>query len=173
MFWIIKLNNCKKKKKKSCASPFLVAVIKTWSAAWFYSLLLLLSGDAELNPGPRRNSRNAFSICHWNLNNISAHNYAKVFLLKAYIVIHKFDIISISETYLDSGTPSDDNNLEISGYTLVLSNHPSNNERGGICIYYKIVLPLKILNVQYLQERICLELKIDNKTCKFLSLTDS
>ena len=96
-----------------------------------------------------------------------------MFLLKAYIVIHKFDIISISETYLDSGTPSDDNNLEISGYTLVLSNHPSNNKRGGICIYYKIFLPLKILNVQYLQEHICLDLKIDNKTCKFLSLTDS
>ena len=59
--------------------PFLVAVIKAWLAAWFYNLLLLLSGDVELNLGPKCNYRTAFSICHWNLNSISAHNYAKVF----------------------------------------------------------------------------------------------
>ena len=55
----------------------------------------------------------------------------KFFLLKAYIAIHKFDIICTSETYLDSSTPSDDSNLEISGYTLVRSDHSSNNKRGG------------------------------------------
>ena len=73
----------------------------------------------------------------------------KFFLLKAYIAIHKFDIICTSETYLDSSTPSDDSNLEISGYTLVRSDHPSNNKRGGRGggIYYKSFLPLRILNV--------------------------
>ena len=81
---------------------------------------------------------------------MSAHNYDKVFLLKAYIAIHKFDVICISETYLDSSSPSDDSNLEISGYTLVRSDHPSNNKRRGVCIYYKRFLPLRILNVQYL-----------------------
>ena len=35
----------------------------------------------------------------------------KVFLLKAYIAIHRFDIICISETYPDSST-SPDNNLD-------------------------------------------------------------
>ena len=39
----------------------------------------------------------------------------KDFLLKVYIAIHKSDTICISETYLDSSTPSYDNNLEISG----------------------------------------------------------
>ena len=170
VFVILKLSNCKKTLKNSRASPFLVAVIKTWLAAWSYSPHSLLNGDVELNPGPKRNSRNVFSICHWNLNSMSAHNYVKVFLFKAYIAIHKFDIICISETYLDSSTPSDDSNLEISGYTLVRSDHPSNNKRGGVCIYYKSFLPLRILNVQYLQESICFELKIGDKTCNFLSL---
>ena len=78
VFLILKLNNCKK-TNNSRASPFLVAVIKAWLAAWFYNLLLLLSGDVELNLGPKCNYRTAFSICHWNLNSISAHNYAKVF----------------------------------------------------------------------------------------------
>ena len=44
---------------------------------------------------------------------MSVHNYAKVFLLKALIAIHKFDIICISEKYLDFNTTSDENNLEI------------------------------------------------------------
>ena len=87
------------------------------------------------------------------------HNYAKVFLPKAYIAIHKLDIICISETYLDSSTPAVDSNLEIYGYTFVRSDHPSNNKRGSVCIYYKSFLPLRILNVQYLQEPICFELK--------------
>ena len=96
-----------------------------------------------------------------------------MFLLKAYIAIHKFDIICILETYLDSCILSDDNNLEIFGYTLVRSDHPSNNKSGGVCIYYKSFLPLRILNVQYLQESICFELKIGDKTCNFLSLYKS
>ena len=61
----------------------------------------------------------ASSICHWKLNSISAYNYAKRFLFKAYIAIY------MSEAYLDSRTPSDDYNLEISGYILVRSDHSS------------------------------------------------
>ena len=137
----------------SRVSPFLVAVIKRRLATWFYTLLLLLSGDVELNPGQKHNSNNAFSICHWNLNSISAHNYANVFLLKAYNAIHKFDIICISETYLDASTPSDDNNLEISECTFLDSDHHSNNKRVGVCIYYKSFLPLRIVNVKYLPRK--------------------
>ena len=52
--------------------------------------------------------------------------------------------------YISNISDSDDNNLEISGYTLVRSDHPSHNKRGGVCIHYKSFLPLRILNVQYL-----------------------
>ena len=65
-----------------------------------------------------------------------------MFLPKAYIAIHKFDIICLSEIYLDSSTPSDDSDLDISGYALVRSGHPANKKRGGVCIYYKSFLPL-------------------------------
>ena len=93
-----------------------------------------------------------------------------MFLLKAYTAIHKFDIICISKTYLDASTTSDGNNLEISGYNLANSDHPSNNKRGCVYIYYKIFLSWRILNVQYLQENIWFERKIGDKTCNFLSL---
>ena len=96
--------------------PFLVTIITIWSLPCLYSLLLLLSADVELNPGPKCAFTGNISICHWYLNSISAHNYTKLFLLKAYIAIHKFDIICLSETYLILALyTSDDDNLAISG----------------------------------------------------------
>ena len=51
VFLVLKLNSCKR-SNKSRVSPFLFAVIKTWLATWFYNLLLLLSGNVDLNEGP-------------------------------------------------------------------------------------------------------------------------
>ena len=94
----------------------------------------------------------------------------KVSLLKAYIAIYNYDVICLSETYLDSSIPSDDNNLEIPGYDLIRAEHPSNSKRGGGCVYYRKSLLLKILDIFYLQESIVFELKTGNKSCKILSL---
>ena len=69
-----------------------------WSLPWLYSLLILLSADVKLNPRPKSASTSNISICHLNLNIISAHKYTKLFLVKAYTAIHKFDIICLSET---------------------------------------------------------------------------
>ena len=153
VFLILKLD-IRNRTNNSRVARLLVTDIKTWLVAQSYSLLLLLSGDVELNPGPKHNSSNVFSIFHWNLNIISSHNYAKVFLFKTYIAIHKFDISFTSETHLDSSTTSDDNNLGISRYILVRSYHPSNNKIGGVCIYYETFLPSRNLNLQCLEERI-------------------
>ena len=48
-----------------------------------------------------------------------------------------------------------------------------NIKRGGVCIYYKISLPLKIKNIHYLQECINFEIKIKDKLCSFISLYHS
>ena len=69
---------------------------------WFKFNLLLLCGDAELKPEPKQNTIKKFSICHWNLYSIAAHNFAKLIFLKAYNSVDKFDIICLSETNLDS-----------------------------------------------------------------------
>ena len=98
VFLTLKSNSYKSTKHFYTLS-FLVAIIKMWPLRWLYSLLILLSADVELNPGPKRASASNISICHWNLNSISAHNYTKLFLLKAYIAIHKFDIICLSEIF--------------------------------------------------------------------------
>ena len=99
---------------------YLLIISNLLEYLWVGSRIISLSGDIEINPGPKLNALNrCFSICHWNLNSISAHMFTKVSLLSAYISVHKFDIICFSETYLNSEIPSDDENLEIAGYNLV------------------------------------------------------
>ena len=137
---------------------------------WLQNLLVLSIGDVEKNPGPKRTLKASLSICHWNLNSISAHNYVKLSLLRAYLAFHNFDIICLSETYLNSSNSPDDETLEISGYNLVRSDHPLNSKRGGVCIYYKNYLPLRIISVNYLSECINFEIMIGNKICNFITL---
>ena len=42
-----------------------------------------VSGDTEVNPGPKRNScqSQGFSVYHWYLNSLIAHSFAKVSLI--------------------------------------------------------------------------------------------
>ena len=117
-----------------------------------------LSGDTGTNPGPRRNLNNHFTICHWNLNSVSAHNFAKIHLLKAYLAIPKFDIVCPSETYLNSSFPFDDDNLDIPGCIMARADHLANSKRGGVCMYCKNCLPLKVLDVRFLHESIAFDL---------------
>ena len=134
---------------------------------WLSLTIIRLSDDIEENPGPKRNS---FSICHWNLNSITEHNYLKVSLLRAYISLHNFDVVCISETYLDSTTALDDENLHIAGYNLLRADHASNSKRGRVCVYYKSSLALRLIDVHYLQECLIFEILIGGKSCNFISL---
>ena len=124
----------------------------------------------EENPGPKTNSCDCLSFCHWNLNSICAHNFIKLSLLRAYISINKTDIICLSETYLDSSIPSDDDNQELPGYNLVCADNPTNTKKGSVCIYYHISLPLKVIDIQFLNQCINFEIRIDGKLCSFLCL---
>ena len=93
--------------------------------------MIFLSGNVEVNSGPKIKANN-FSVCCWNINSISVHNYSKVSLLKAYLTVYKFDIVCLSETYLDSNTAPDIENLKISGYNLIKLYHPSNSRGDGV-----------------------------------------
>ena len=137
---------------------------------WLYLILTKQSGDIEQDPGLNSNSSQSFSICHWSLNSISAHNFNKISLLKTYVATHKLDVICLSETCLDSIISNDDDNLEIPDYDLFRADYPSNTKRGGVCIYYRNSLPLKVLNIQCLQKYINFKIRIAGKSCRFVSL---
>ena len=59
------------------------------------------------------------------LSSIAAHN-----------TIHKYNVICIGETYLDSSLRTDDRDILINGYNIIRADHPSNNKKGGMCSYY-------------------------------------
>ena len=83
------------------------------------------------------------------------------------------NVICLSETYLDFSISNHDDNLEIPGYNLFRADHPSKTNQGGVCIYYRNSLPLKILNIQYLHECINFEIRIGGKLCRSVSLYHS
>ena len=114
-----------------------------------------------MNPGPQKLKESIFSICHWNLNCITAHNFSKLTQVKVYISTYKHDLICLSETYLDSSIP--ENVIQIEGYNLVRVDHPDNIKRGGVCIYYKESLPVRIKILPYFKEALLLEMVNNNK----------
>ena len=152
--------------------PLLVTVFCFYHT-WLYIRLVNLSGGVEKNPGPKSYSAQYLTICHLNLNSIAAHNFIKVELSKVQLSVHNMNIVCLSETYLDSSVPTDVDNLQILGYSSIRADHPSNTKRGGVLVYYKRYLPLKLIDVKYIHECINFELKIGGKICKFLSLYGS
>ena len=75
-----------------------------------------MDGDIESNPGPKAKTKKEFFIScyHWNVNSllpiINCHAGGYTTLL------HKYDVICISESYLDSTFPLDDYCLFLNGY---------------------------------------------------------
>ena len=134
-------------------------------------LLLICAGDIELNPGPIKNNTSYnFSFHYWNLNSIAAHNFSKLSLLEAYNVQHKFDMICLSETFLDSSIPTNDERLNMKGYKLIRADNLSDSKKGGKGIYYKELLAIRPVEVKNLNECIILEVSIKKKRGYVVSL---
>ena len=76
----------------------------------------------------------------------------------------------LSDSYLDSTILSDDKNLCLDGYKLIRADHPKNIKRGGVCIYYRETLPLKIIQINYLPECLVCEINYDNKKIFIVTL---
>ena len=131
---------------KKFFKPYLYSIIKLPKITkvivfLFLCITNLLSqcGDTETNPGPRFSS---LTFCHWNLHGLTAHDSIKISLLQAYITQHNYNIICLSETFLNSSIQSGDNRIKLDGYNLIRSDHPSDLKRRGVCIYYKEHIPL-------------------------------
>ena len=120
-------------------------------------MLIILSGDIEINPGPNYTNSNSLSIIHLNANRM------KNKLQQIQLRIKDIDIVTISETWL--GPEIADNDLILSGF-----HKPIRKDRdgtgGGVAIYVRESLFLKQrpdLDVNNL-EAIWVETKIKNET---------
>ena len=89
------------------------------------------------------------------VNSILAHN--KLSLLSAYNTLHKFDVICISETCLNKSADND-------GYNFIRADHPRNQKRGSVCIYFKDQLKLKQIITPNFSQCILCEISMRNKT---------
>ena len=123
----------------------------------------------EVNPGLKRSSN--IKLCHWNLNEIAAHDFIKVPLIEAFITTSNFDIVCLSETFLDSTIPDDDVNIQINGFSLLRADYPNNIKRGGVCIYFKESLPsIKRNDLTNLKDCLVTEINVNNEKCFFTCL---
>ena len=134
------------------------------------ALTLFICGEVELNPRSKNTkSYYYFALCHWNLNSLSAHDLSKLSSIKAHNIHHNFDMICLSETYLDSSYAYDDaRNLK--DFTLITADNPHNCKRGGVSIYFKEHLAVRPVYPLNLNECLVLEINIQNKKEYVISL---
>ena len=131
-------------------------------AVWLFLIRLTLCPDIHPNPGPAYSNNFAggfLSFCNWNLNTLSKDDFSRITLLQAHNTEHNYDIISLCETSLN-----DDIQVpEMPGYKFHSCNHPDGNRSGGVGIFYKESLPLKIRDDHSFNERIVCELNFGHK----------
>ena len=104
---------------------------------------ILRCGDIEENPQPKTKSKLNLFVCNWNVNSIPSHNFQKIAILESFFAIRKFDIICISDFFLNN--TYEDNDLHLNDYSVLLAIHPRNAKIWGVCIYYKETLALKMI----------------------------
>ena len=131
---------------------------------WVSVLLILLSNDIELHPGPQYHE-NFFSFMNWNLNSITKNNFERVQLIEAHNSVFNYDLISLCETSLNESIEIPDPLLN--DYTFIAANHPDNVTHCGVGLFYKNVLPLKLRNDLAFRESIVVELKFGRKKIFF------
>ena len=98
-------------------------------------------------------------FCNWNLNTLSKDDFHRITLLEAYNANHGYDIISLCETSLNDTIQIPENILP--GYKFQSCNHPDRN--GGVGIFYKETLPLRIRHDLSFDECIVSELVFGRK----------
>ena len=146
---------------------------------WFFQLFslifieieLMLSSDVHPNPGQFDNS---LKFCHWNLNGVCVRDKIKIPLLETYNSIFHYDLMVLSETYLNKAVKNED--IIIDGFSTEIfrSDHPSGDKQGGVCVYFKENLPVKRRkDLEILQETAICEISLDHKKVFFVALYHS
>ena len=125
------------------------------------TLLLLLSGDVHQNPGPNTDKK-CIEICHVNMRSLKPQTSTKLDELHSTVCIDKtFDIICISETWLDNTIM--DSDIDLPDYKIFRKDR--NRHGGGVAIYVHDSLPVRKLNEFDINglELVCVELIHNNK----------
>ena len=127
---------------------------------WLQILLIALSNDVHQNPGPAFHNC-FFTFMTWNVNSLSKDNFKRVDLIEADNSNFNYDLIAICETSLNDSIKLPDKLLN--DYTFVPSENPTNTRHGGVGLFYKNSLPIKIRNDLSFEDSIVAELNFGQK----------
>ena len=86
-------------------------------------------------PTPKNTKSYYFSPCHSNLNSLPAHDFSKLLLIEAYNTHYNFDMIRLSETYLDFSYADDDTRLYLKDFTLIRADNLRNCKGGSELLF--------------------------------------
>ena len=134
---------------------------------WLSTILILLSNDIHLNPGPHFQN-NFFTFMTWNLNSLAKDNFQRIRLIEAHNTLFNYDLISICETSLNDSVELPVTLLD--DYTFVPANNPANVRHGGVGLFFKHSLPVIVRNDLSFDESIVIELKFGRKKIFFTVL---
>ena len=154
-----------------CAA--LSAVDTTQTAQWyglFLILLLLSCGDIHPNPGPNTGENNCctktLSVCHLNVNSLyvrsdSNPGYKLDEIYSSLCLADKYDVICISETWLNPSIPN--SNVELPAYSLYRRDR--SDGYGGVAVYVtKSIISIHVTELNStVSENIWVRLKINLK----------
>ena len=130
------------------------------TVSWLPILLIILSHDIHPNPG-HNFKQNFLNFMTWNVNSITKDNFQRARLIEAHNSLFNYDLISINETCINDSVVIPD--VLIDNYTFVNANNSSNSRHGGVGLFYKNSLPVKVRNDISFDESIVVELKFGRK----------
>ena len=140
---------------------------------FLFSLVLLLSGDINLNPGPSDTS-NTLTLAHLNTRSVSSvtHVLNKPAVLQELITDLSIDIFALTETWLPTETlPAILNSITPRNYSII--NSPRlHGKGGGLAIIYRSCLKIKkITTAEYPTfEALCVQLTISSFSYNILTI---
>ena len=126
-------------------------------------LLILLSNDINLNPGPF--GKSYFTFMNWNCNSLAKGEFSRLKLLESENSVFDYDIIALCETSLSDQVKLPDNYLN--NYTFISSNKPDNSRHGGSGLFYRNDLPITVRNDLSFDECVVVELNYGRKKIIF------
>ena len=134
---------------------------------WLPTIVLLLSNDIHLNPGPHFQD-NIFNFMSWNLSSLAKDIFQHIHLIEAHNTLFNYDLISICETSLNDSVELPETLLD--DYTFFPANNPANVRHGGVGLLFKNSLPVIVRNDLSFDESIVIELKFGRKKIFFIVL---
>ena len=133
----------------------------------YINVLINCCGDIRINPDPKQSF---LAFPHRNLNGLAAHDSIKISLLRGCITDRNFDIICLSETFLNCSLDRKDDRLKIEGYNLIRSDNPNGLKKEAyVSIIRNIFLSLEE-TICSLSNCLVTEICLENEKCFLICL---